>query len=157
MFTIVGQRVKTEPVGTRERTIGCQRCGTARRHREHRLVRTATLFFVPVANVVEQTVWCCTSCGTRVSDGPLRLPSEQDDTAVGRALGAIGAAAQEAAPALDRLRHAAEEAYRAATDAGHAPGPSPEPGPEPAPDRAAEPAAAPAERPRPGAPKKRRL
>lgn len=149
MFYIVGQRVKTEPVGTREKVLSCSRCGRPRPHREHRLVRAATLFFVPVANVVEQTVWCCEGCGTRVSDGPIRAPSEQGDTAVGRAMDFIGHAAEQAVPTLERLRHAAEEAITAATEGDASPGRPATPTPE----RPEEPEPA----PRPSGPRKRRL
>lgn len=153
MFYIVGQRVRTEPVGTRERILDCRTCGFPRRHAEHRLVRAATLFFVPLANVTEQTVWCCERCGTRISEGPLRLPSEQGDTAVGQALGALDQARHQAGPALERLKAAAEEAYRTAEGAvqeamGAPEAPPPDAEPEPPPVDAHPP-----ERP----PRKRRL
>ena len=109
MFVVVGQRVRTEPVDDgRSKVIECRRCGRPMHHYEHRVVRTATLFLVPVANVTEERVWCCEGCGTRLADGGARwLQGEQSGTAVGQVMSAVGALAEGARPALERL---AEEA-----------------------------------------------
>lgn len=93
---IVGHKTRTEAVeGGGSKLLDCEACGAPRKHREHRVLHAATLFFVPVANVTEQRVWCCEGCGRRVSDGPMRAPSRQGDTALGRALSAVDAIRQE--------------------------------------------------------------
>ncbi|MEO0601008.1 MAG: hypothetical protein AAF211_06205 [Myxococcota bacterium] len=103
---IVGQQVKTKAVPHGQtKVIACRRCGRPVDHAEHRVVHTATLFFLPVANVVEQTVWCCAGCGTRVAEGDSRwLSGDQGGTAVGNVMAAVGSVAEEAGPALRRFQ-----------------------------------------------------
>lgn len=144
-MVIVGQRTQTRRVdGGRTRHIECGRCGRPVLHEEHRVVHTATLFFLPVANVVQRTVWACTGCGTRVAEGGDRwLTGDQDGTAVGQVMAAVGTIAEEAGPVLGRLRRQVGAAMEAAfTEDAPAP-----PGPEPAEEVPAEPAP-PRERPK---------
>ena len=88
LYVLIGQRIRTEPVlGGRVRTFGCQACGEPKMHVEHRTVRTAMLV-LPIANVAEHAVWCCTSCGRRVAEGETRWLGDQAGTAVGQVMAA---------------------------------------------------------------------
>lgn len=154
-MVIVGQRVRTKAVADgRRRTMACSNCGRTGEHAEHRVIHTATLFFLPVANVVEQTVWCCPFCGTRVAEGDSRwLSGEQEGTAVGNVMAAVGSLAEEAAPTLRRLQRQVSAAVDAAftEESERAPTP-PEPRPPPEGPDASE-----ASEPGPATPPKRRL
>lgn len=148
---IVGQQVRSQPVsGGRSRVLACARCGHPSEHVEHRVVHTATLFFLPVANVREQTVWRCKGCGTRVAEGDGRwLSGAQEGTAIGRVMAAVDSLAEEARPALQRLQQHVGEAVGKAL--GDAPAGPPEPVDKPA-TAHSEPV-----EPRPVTPRKRRL
>jgi hypothetical protein len=99
MWVVLGRRVRTECLeGGRTRTLTCEACGGGRQHVERRVVHTATAFFAPVANVLEQTVFECTGCGRQLRNDQTR--TRWFGTQEGTALGTLGERVVDAATAL---------------------------------------------------------
>ncbi|MCA9571027.1 MAG: hypothetical protein KC656_24470 [Myxococcales bacterium] len=86
MFVVLGTRVVTETLDDPDmRRLPCRPCGVERTHVERRVTRSATVFWVPMANVHEAHVWECRVCGSQVTrPETARWLGAQEGTALGR-------------------------------------------------------------------------
>lgn len=120
MWVVFGTNTRTEPAlgGARAERV-CERCGVRATFREHRAIRSFSLYFMPIFDYRKERVMACGACGTLFSTNELGPPDaavsegwEQALSEAGtRARAALEEAAVSVGPAMESAGKLASEFF----------------------------------------------